>query len=184
MPAKIQSKQYNERNLNSLQTGDLKTIATPRSLGVVPQLFLASHLEHGSDVLEVRGGRKVGLNVADRFHERLGGLRHVLHLHVVQQAPLLLVRQICGKQTQMLSTNEREYFWNQQGSKNELGLGISSTTFSSRSSRQISYILRQTPKFLLQTYPVRKTKLGEVQLLFSQKRGKVIDSHKEHANAT
>lgn len=52
--------------------------------------MIQSHLEHGPDVLQVRGTEERGLGVAHCLHQSFGGLGHLLHLHVVQQAALLL----------------------------------------------------------------------------------------------
>lgn len=55
----------------------------------------ASNLEHGSDVLQVRGAEERRLGVAHGLHQRFGRLRHLLHLHVVEQPALLLAGDTC-----------------------------------------------------------------------------------------
>lgn len=53
-----------------------------------------SDLEHGSDMLEVSCHGETGLDVTDALHQGFGCLGHLLHLHVVQQPPLLVARDI------------------------------------------------------------------------------------------
>ena len=53
-----------------------------------------SDLEHGSDMLEVSCHGETGLDVTDALHQGFGCLGHLLHLHVVQQSPLLVARDI------------------------------------------------------------------------------------------
>lgn len=48
------------------------------------------YLEHGSDMLQMCGTGEGSLHVADSLHQSFGRLSHLLHLQVVQQAPLLL----------------------------------------------------------------------------------------------
>jgi len=48
------------------------------------------YLEHGPDVLQMCGAGEGCLDVADGLHQSLGRLGHLLHLHIVQQTPLLL----------------------------------------------------------------------------------------------
>lgn len=43
-------------------------------------------------MLQVRSAEEGGLSMADCLHQSLCGLGHLLHLHVVQQATLLLTR--------------------------------------------------------------------------------------------
>ena len=57
-----------------------------------------SDLEHGSDVLQVGGHGEAGLDVTDALHQDFGCLRHLLHLHVVQQPPLLVARDVLCNQ--------------------------------------------------------------------------------------
>ena len=57
------------------------------------------HLEHRPDVLDVRGRGEGGLDLTDALDQRLGGLCHLLHLLVVQQSPLLLIQEVCDKET-------------------------------------------------------------------------------------
>ena len=50
------------------------------------------YLEHGPDVVHVRGAGEGGAHVTDRLHQRLGRLRHVVHLDGVELLPLPLAR--------------------------------------------------------------------------------------------
>lgn len=50
------------------------------------------HLEHGPDMLQVCSTEEGGLSMANCLHQSLCRLGHLLHLHVVQQATLLLTR--------------------------------------------------------------------------------------------
>lgn len=53
------------------------------------------HLEHGPDVLQMRGTGEGRLDVADRLHQSLSRLGHLLHLYIVEKAPLLLASYTC-----------------------------------------------------------------------------------------
>ena len=53
---------------------------------------LITYLEHRSDVFVVHSGGEVGDDVRATLHQRLGSGRHVLHLRVIQNLPLLLGR--------------------------------------------------------------------------------------------
>lgn len=51
---------------------------------------LTSYLEHGPDMLQVCSTEEGSLSVAHGLHQSFSRLRHLLHLHVVQQTALLL----------------------------------------------------------------------------------------------
>ena len=55
-------------------------------------------LEHGHNVLAVLGRCEVSGHVVDALHERASRLRHLLDLHVVEQAALLLVLGTLGRE--------------------------------------------------------------------------------------
>ena len=50
------------------------------------------YLEHGSDVVHVRGAGEGRAHVTNGLHQRLGRLRHVVHLDGVELLPLPLAR--------------------------------------------------------------------------------------------
>lgn len=54
-----------------------------------------THFEHGPDVVQMSGARKRGFGVAHSLHQGLGCLRHLLHLQVIEQPPLLLTSYTC-----------------------------------------------------------------------------------------
>lgn len=49
-------------------------------------------------MLQVGGAGERGLNMAHCLHQGLSGLRHLLHLHIVQQPSLFLTGHACFKQ--------------------------------------------------------------------------------------
>lgn len=53
------------------------------------------YLEHGPDMLQVGGAKKMGLSMAHCLHQSFSCLSHLLHLHIIQQPPLLLIGYTC-----------------------------------------------------------------------------------------
>lgn len=60
------------------------------TVGLCESRRTVNDLEHGPDMLQMRRTGERSLNVADGLHQSLGRFGHLLHLHIVQQAPLLL----------------------------------------------------------------------------------------------
>lgn len=69
-------------------------------------------------MLQVRSAEERGLSVAHSLHQSFSGLRHLLHLHVVQQATLLLTGYTCREE--VINVSDVFVFVSKQNSVGEM----------------------------------------------------------------
>jgi len=65
-------------------------------------------------MFQVCSAEKWCLSMADGLHERFSGLRHLLHLHVVQQTALLLAGNIWRRKE--INVSDEEHIFRKQTS--------------------------------------------------------------------